>query len=306
MKNEPATIRPLMERRYFISNTLKALGAFTILPYLSTAGALTGIAKPYTVDDIMQLILKEIPGAPFKQTVDTLKSGNKDMVVTGIVTTMFSTIQVIEKAVQLKANFIIAHEPTFYNHADDVNYVAQNSEVKKKQALLLKHGITVWRFHDYWHACKPDGIQYGFMKKMDWLPYFKSREEPVTLPVITLEKLAKQLKQKLGIEKLRIIGDPARNCSRVAVMPGAWGGQNQMLLLETQKPDVLVVGELQEWETAEYIRDGRLMGGKTSLIVLGHAVSEEPGMEYLVEWLQPKLPGLTVTHVASGNPFTWI
>jgi len=306
MKNEPATIRPLMERRYFISNTLKALGAFAILPYLSTAGALTGIAKPYTVDDIMQLILKEIPGAPFKQTVDTLKSGNKDMVVTGIVTTMFSTIQVIEKAVQLKANFIIAHEPTFYNHADDVNYVAQNSEVKKKQALLLKHGITVWRFHDYWHACKPDGIQYGFMKKMDWLPYFKSREEPVTLPVITLEKLAKQLKQKLGIEKLRIIGDPARNCSRVAVMPGAWGGQNQMLLLETQKPDVLVVGELQEWETAEYIRDGRLMGGKTSLIVLGHAVSEEPGMEYLVEWLQPKLPGLTVTHVASGNPFTWI
>ncbi|SEA49407.1 Nif3-like dinuclear metal center hexameric protein [Pedobacter hartonius] len=306
MKNESADPCPLMERRYFISNTLKALGTFALLPYISTAHVLTDASKTYTVDDIMQLILKEIPGAPFKQTVDTLKSGNKEMIVTGIVTTMFSTIQVIEQALRLRANFIIAHEPTFYNHADDINYVAQNSEVKKKQALLLKHGITVWRFHDYWHACKPDGIQYGFMKKMDWLPYFKSREEPLILPPLSLENLAKQLKQKLGIEKLRIIGDPAQSCSRVAVMPGAWGGQNQMLLLETKKPDVLVVGELQEWETAEYIRDGRLMGGKTSLIVLGHAVSEEPGMEYLVEWLQPKLPGLTVTHLTSGNPFTWI
>lgn len=178
--------------------------------------------------------------------------------------------------------------------------------MKKKQALLLKHGITVWRFHDYWHACKPDGIQYGFMKKMGWLSYFHSREAPVAMPPLTLESLVKQLKQKLGIERLRIIGDLSQSCSRIAVMPGAWGGQNQMRMLETQRPDVLIVGELQEWETAEYIRDGRLMGGKTALIVLGHAVSEEPGMEYLVEWLQPKVPGLAITHLASGNPFTWL
>jgi hypothetical protein len=29
-------------------------------------------------------------------------------------------------------------------------------------------------------------------------------------------------------------------------------------------------------------------------------------MEWLVEWLQPKLPGINISHTASGNPFQWI
>lgn len=295
-------------RRYFIVNTLKGLGALSVLqiPITATAAYILDPAKTYTVEEVMNIILKEIPGAPFKQTVDTLKSGSKDTVVMGIVTTMFTTVAVIEQAAKLKANFIIAHEPTFYNHEDNINFVKENTLVKKKQALLAKYGITVWRFHDEWHAHMPDGIQYGFMKKMDWLPYFKTREAPLELPALTLQSIVDQLKQKLGIEKLRIIGDLSQSCSRVSVMPGAWGGQNQMTILETQKPDVIIVGELQEWETAEYIRDDRMFGANISLIVLGHSVSEEPGMEYLVEWLTPKLPGLSVTHIASGSPFKWV
>jgi hypothetical protein len=35
-------------------------------------------------------------------------------------------------------------------------------------------------------------------------------------------------------------------------------------------------------------------------------VSEEPGMELFVEWLTPKLPGIVITHIASGDPFQWI
>ncbi|CAM3955343.1 Putative GTP cyclohydrolase 1 type 2, NIF3 family [Pedobacter westerhofensis] len=298
-----------MKRRYFLSNTFKGIGSFMMLQTPLIAGAaqlLDKSKKTYTVQEVMQVILKDIPGAPFKQTVDTLKSGSESNTVTGIVTTMFTTIKVIEEAVKLKANFIIAHEPTFYNHLDDVNTTTANILVKKKQALLLKHGITVWRFHDYWHACKPDGIQYGFMKKMDWLPYFKSREELVILPKVTLQRLIDQLKEKLGIEKVRFIGDLSQSLTRVAVMPGSWGGKNQMQILESLNPEVMIVGELQEWETAEYIRDAHLTGSTTALIVLGHAVSEEPGMEYLVEWLKPRLPGLPVTHIASGNPFSWV
>jgi hypothetical protein len=71
------------------------------------------------------------------------------------------------------------------------------------------------------------------------------------------------------------------------------------------KPDVLICGEVQEWETSEYIRDSMLKGEKRSLIVLGHIMSEEPGMEYLVEWLQPRFPDLKITHIESGNPFTY-
>ena len=77
-------------------------------------------------------------------------------------------------------------------------------------------------------------------------------------------------------------------------------------IVETVRPDVLIVGELREWETAEYIRDTQQLGEKTSLIVLGHSVSEEPGLQWLQEWLQPKLPEIKVKHIVSGSPFTWV
>jgi putative NIF3 family GTP cyclohydrolase 1 type 2 len=295
-------------RRKFISDTLKIAGVSTLFSAQGMGMAKNYFTKnkAYSVQEIIDIILKEIPGAPFKQTVDTIKSGSANAKVTGIVTTMFATVAVIKNAAQLNANFIIAHEPAFYNHTDDINWVPNNTMVKQKQELLAKNNVTVWRFHDYWHAHKPDGIGYGVLKKANWLSYYKPGEMVLTMPPISLKKIAQHLKSSLIIEHVRVIGDLSQSCERVALLPGAAGGQMQISLVENQKPDVLIVGEVHEWETAEYIRDTQAMGGKTSLIVLGHSVSEEPGMEYLVEWLQPKVPEIKITHIASNNPFTWV
>ncbi len=119
-------------RRKFISDTLKITGGLTLLssPAITVAGNAYTKNKEFTIREVMDIILKEIPGAPFEQTVDTLKSGTADQKVSGIVTTMFPTVEVIKKAIRINANFIIAHEPSFYNHADDINWVADNSVVK--------------------------------------------------------------------------------------------------------------------------------------------------------------------------------
>jgi len=302
------TTASLLERRAFVFTALKAAGVYALLtvPGVSKGHNESTARKEYTVQDIIDLILKEIPGAPFKETVDTIKSGSADQKVTGIVTTMFATIEVIKQAAQLNANFIIVHEPTFYNHADDINWVPGNEVVKKKQELLSKNNIVIWRFHDYWHAHHPDGITYGVLKKANWLEYNSTAEPVFKIPVVTLKEIIHHLKSSLSIDHLRVIGDLSQSCERIALLPGAWGGQRQIALAEKEQPDVLIVGEVHEWETAEYIRDARLLGSKTSLIILGHSVSEEPGMEYLVEWLQAKVPQIKITHIASKSPFTLV
>jgi putative NIF3 family GTP cyclohydrolase 1 type 2 len=184
--------------------------------------------------------------------------------------------------------------------------VENNSVVKEKQQLLAKHGITIWRFHHYIHRLTPDTVSYGVAKKANWLPYYKAGEVVHTIPSVSLKELVRYLKSTLGIAHLRVIGDPERSCTRVALLPGAWGGPRQIGIVEREKPDVLIVGEVSEWETAEYIRDARLLGRDISLIILGHSLSEEPGMEYFVDWLQPKLPKIKITHIPSNDPFTWM
>lgn len=295
-------------RRNFIGNLIKAAGATAFLSGVNTSQAneVRRISKQYTVQDVIDIILKEIPGAPFNQTVDTLKSGSAGQQVTGIVTTMFATVDIIKQAAALRANFIIAHEPTFYNHTDNPDWVSGNKIVKAKQDLLKQHNIAVWRFHDYWHSHKPDGVLFGVLKKAGWDKYYKEGERMLTIPSSSLKDVAMHLKSSLGIAHVRIIGDLALNCTKIGIMPGAAGGQRQVSFAETNSPDVLIIGETPEWETAEYYRDTAAFGNKKGLIVLGHSVSEEPGMEWLVEWLKPKVPELTVTHIASESPFTWL
>jgi putative NIF3 family GTP cyclohydrolase 1 type 2 len=306
MHSNNSNVNDQINRREFVATTAAALGAssLAIFPFANMFAASTSVL---TVQDVINIIIKDIPNAPFKHTVDTLKSGSADQIVSGIVTTMFPTISVIQQAIELKANFIIAHEPTFYNHADDVDWLMKDEVYHFKKATLDKNKIAIWRCHDYIHSRKLDGIQIGVFQAMGWEKYYNP-ENPqlLSLPVaVQLQEIIDHLKSKLQIQTLRFIGDATQTCEKIIVSPGAAGGKGQIKSLQDEQPDLLIVGELQEWETAEYVRDARTLGKKISLIVLGHSPSEEPGLAWLTNWLQPKVESVKVTHIPSLSPFTF-
>jgi putative NIF3 family GTP cyclohydrolase 1 type 2 len=304
MKNDRQELHRL-PRRGFLTTLGLAAGA-TILPGWSVANPVPNqmANKGMTIDDVISVILKEIPGAPFKDTVDTIKAGDGKQEVKGIVTTMFATVDVIRKTAEAGANFIIAHEPTFYNHLDDTDWLQDDPVYQAKRDLLSKHGIVVWRFHDYWHSHRPDGVLMGVLTKMGWDKYYNP-ENPriIKLPdALTVNAIATLSKKGLGIKQVRVVGNLQQSCLRVALLPGAAGGRAHLTVMKKEQPDLLIVGEVNEWETAEYVRDANALGRKTSLIVLGHSESEEPGMDWLVPWLQPKV-SVKVRNVPSHNPF---
>lgn len=298
-------------RREFLTTVAAAIGATSLamLPGQSDAMPMNyiGQAPNLTVQQVIDLIQAEVPGAPFKDTVDTIKSGDTTQQVTGIVTTMFATVEVIKQAAALKANFIIAHEPTFYNHRDDTAWLEHDPVYQYKRDLLHQHKIVVWRCHDYIHSFKEDGVLMGVLAKLGWQNYYNpTNPAMLVMPATTVGSLVAHAKKSLGIRHIRMVGDLKQSCSTIALMPGASGGRSHIQLLQTEKPHVLMCGEVHEWETSEYMRDARAMGMPMSLIVLGHVASEEPGMEWLVPWLQPKVSGINVTHLASQNPFTQV
>ncbi|WP_183566619.1 Nif3-like dinuclear metal center hexameric protein [Mucilaginibacter sp. SP1R1] len=306
------TLFPLaadLGRRKFIYNLSKVAGAaaFLTLPLAGKAGTFLNIKDEITVGQIMDMFMSQVPGGPLTDTVDTLKAGNRDIKVTGIVTTMFATIDVIKQTIALGANFIIAHEPTFYNHQDETDWLAHDDVYRYKADLLKQHNIAVWRNHDHIHHLNPDGVRMGLLKQLNWSGYYNPAASNVLmLPARSLSSLIKYLKQKLFIDKVRYIGNLQQNCHKILLMPGAAGGTSQIQAMSKEKPDVLICGEIQEWETAEYIRDARAEGRKLSLIVLGHIASEEPGSEFMAAWLKEKVPGIKTTHIRSNNSLSFL
>ncbi len=255
----------------------------------------------------MDLFISQIPGAPFSNTVDTLKAGSRDIKVTGIVTTMFATIEAIKKAINQNANFIIAHEPTFYNHPDQTDWLTYDDVYRYKANLLKQHNIAVWRNHDYIHSLNPDGVRMGLLKQLNWAGYYNPAASNVLmLPAVSLSSLIEYVKQKLFISKVRYIGNLEQSCQKILLMPGAAGGTRQIQAMGKVKPDVLICGEIQEWETAEYVRDAQTKGENLSLIVLGHIASEEPGSEFMAAWLKERLPGIKITHIPSNNSLSFL
>lgn len=71
---------------------------------------------PVTAAQAIDRIVKATGAALPANTVDTIKAGDPNAVVTGIVTTFTPTMEVLRKPVAAGANLIVTHEPTFYNH----------------------------------------------------------------------------------------------------------------------------------------------------------------------------------------------
>ena len=262
--------------------------------------------KNLTIQDVINLILEEIPDASRKSTVDTVKVGDPSQPVRGILTTFLATHRIIDYVAQHGLNLIITHEPIFYNHLDETAWLSKNPVYQKKRKVLEDHGIVVWRFHDYWHAHEPDGILDGVLKHLGWKAYADARQPHLCqIPPTSLGDLSLFVKSRFGAKRLRVMGRFGMSCSRVGVLAGAPSGRRQIEMLS--EADILITGEVREWEVTEYVRDANWQADvEKGLIVVGHALSEEPGMKWLADWLTPRLPRTIVVHQATRDPFYFV
>jgi putative NIF3 family GTP cyclohydrolase 1 type 2 len=236
-------------------------------------------------------------------SVDTLIAGTWAQEVRGIATTFMATFDVIKRAQRQGLNLILTHEPTFYNHLDERDdYGEQDPVVLEKLRFIEEHDMVVFRYHDLPHRAQDDMINAGLVEKLGWNE-FEIDDMVFQSPFQTLGELSRFLKDNFGAFTLRVVGDINMSINTIGVLPGAYGRQGQVAAFNSNGIDVLIVGEAREWETIEYARDALDMGGHTALIVLGHADSEEPGMEYVANWLEDLVPEVPVKFVPAGNPF---
>jgi putative NIF3 family GTP cyclohydrolase 1 type 2 len=286
------------------SRTSVAAILVVLFPVLSASAAAQSSSQTLTAAEVMQRIIAATGATPPADTVDTLKAGDPATVVTGIATTFMDTYSVLEKAVASGKNLIITHEPTFYNHLDAQSPLAADPVLTQKLAYIREHHLVVWRFHDTWHLRQPDGILAGMVEQFGWKPY-QSKTDPhlFALPPTTVGKVAASLQARTGARAIRIVGDSAMPVTQVELLPGAAGSDKQIKALQQDDVELLVAGESREWETVPYVQDAAAEGRHKALILLGHEISEEAGMDECARWLRTIFPGLPIAFIPANEPF---
>ncbi len=261
-------------------------------------------AKPSAAMRIAAII-KNTGSQTIPNTVDVIKEGDPETPVMGIVTSMFATMKVLEQAVAKNCNLIIVHEPLYYNHLDEKTRFQDDPVFGEKRKYILDNKLVIWRFHDYIHSMKPDGIMSGMVTKLGWKSYMVNGQSgQFVLPEITLKELLEKLKKTFPENSFYVVGNPQMKLTNVRLAPGAPGSASQIKLLENKNVDVLLAGESPQWETYEYMRDAVDQGRKKAIIFLGHVSSEEAGMEFCAEWLKGFIKDIPVSYIRSG-PSYW-
>ncbi len=285
------------------SSTLLAIAvlAASVVPNSVTLRA----APAPTAKDIIARIQQHV-GIPWQgETVDTFKAGDPNTPVTGVAVTMMATLDVLQRAAAANQNLIITHEPTFFEHLDRTEGLdcERDPVYAAKRDFIKAHGLVVWRFHDYWHRRRPDGILTGMVKALGWQPY-QSADAPMrfALPPTTLNALAGDIRRRLHAAAMRVVGPPDMQVTRIGFIPGAapYDMHRRMLQSDAQ---VLVIGEAREWETVEYVADAVSARQDKALIIIGHIPSEQAGMDECAEWLRGFVPEVPVAFVPAADPF---
>lgn len=288
-----------ISRRKFIHLSctgLAGVGAGVLLPQ---SGFSPG--SNITAGEIIERIKKNV-GVPWKEvTVDTIKGGGSPGTsVTGITTTFMATLEVLQKSVKAGRNFILAHEPTFWTNLDLGEGLTNDPLYLHKLDYIRKNNLVVQRFHDHWHARRPDGINEGWNKALGWNTYkFDEARRVYELPqAVTLEAYAKEVKSRLQSDSIRVVGDRGLMVTTVSK------GSNKVPGTGLPFADVTITYEPDRENTnVEWERDIVLSGRKKGFIIVSHNRLEEAGMDNCAEWVRTFIHEVPVVFIASGDPF---
>ena len=171
-----------------------------------------------------------------------------------------------------------------------------------------------------------DSPRYGNFPKRQ-----KSRERPWNRASPAFGKLWEHagkcrvdLKEKIGMNGVRIVGNPEDKMKRVAIVAHLYPNSAMvdeikedgyyhsydmeiMKYMETENIDAIIPGEIIEWTILSYIRDAAYMGKHKACFNIGHFNMEELGMKYAADWIGELLNNeIPVNYIPTEDGWTFL
>lgn len=232
--------------------------------------------------------------------------GRRDQEIQKVVVCLDVTNEVIEKAIEEKADLIVAHHPMIFSSIKCVN---DDTFLGRKVLNLIENKIACYAMHTNFDTM--GGMAQLVEKAMsltNTTPIEIIAEEDGKLEGIgrvgqlerpmTLLECATFVKQVFDIPAVFICGDAKMEVTKVAICPGSAKGMAKEA--KQKGAQVLIGGDFGHHDGIDALDDG------FALIDAGHYGIEHIFIEYMTNYILEQFPELLVMPVDSHCPFTII
>lgn len=160
-----------------------------------------------------------------------------------VLITLDVTKEVIKEAIDKKVNMIISHHPLMFNPMDKIIFDTPRGWIIKN---LIKHNITVYSAHTNYDTAE-GGMNDEFarilglnntklMDEIDGIGRYGDIE------TINIKDFIKDIKDKLNLDNVKVIGSVSRDVSRVGISGGS--GSKHMYQAKMKGCDVYLTGDV--------------------------------------------------------------
>ena len=226
------------------------------------------------LEDIMNFLEKKYsPELAEKWDNSGLILGRKESNVSAIVICLDVTADVINQAVDNRAELIISHHPLIFS---EIKRVTSDTLLGEKILKLAENKISVYSMHTNVDSAA-DGLNDYILEKLSlngeksvWIKNENVSEGGLGRIMefkkeISVLEICDLIKRKLNLKNIRIAGNKNKKVKKMAVLTGAGGS----LIPEIDSSvDLYVTGDLKHHETLDAVEEG------LTLIDIGHYESE--------------------------------
>ena len=231
--------------------------------------------------------------------------GRRTKDVHRIYTAVDATDEVIEAAVEAKADMLVTHHPMIFS---GMKRITEDDFIGRRVLRLIQNDIAYYAMHtnyDVMGMAELSGEVLGLKdaevldvtcaeSPLDGSPQGIGRVADLEDP-ISLRECCELVKAKYELDAVKVFGNPDTEIRRVAISPGA--GKSMLSAALAAHADVLITGDIDHHTGIDAAAQGLM------IIDGGHYGIEKIFVPDVAAYLREKCPDIEVIEAPVCNPF---
>ncbi|SCW61714.1 dinuclear metal center protein, YbgI/SA1388 family [Lachnospiraceae bacterium C10] len=217
-----------------------------------------------------------------------------------------ATDEVIEHAITAGAELVLTHHPLIFGK---IGQVRADDYIGRRIIRLIEHKMSIICMHTNFDVFGMADIACEKLSLQNPLPLDVTGEDTDGRPVgigaygelqdeLALTELADLVKNRFGLEQVKVFGDPFARIKRCAVCPGS--GKSEVDHAIAAGAQVLVTGDIDHHTGIDAVARG------VNIIDAGHYGIEHIFIPYMEQYLKKAAGELTIASEPFEEPFYYI